>query len=189
MKKLLILGISLLAFAATAQAQSGGVAVLDIDKVAEELGVEDSVKTSLVDMQNDLNSELQKAQANLQAQMKNAEEQAGENPTDEAKRQLIQTNQQLNVQFNQMKAQAQQQLANERVKKISDFREQIRPYAMEAAKAKGLDVVLMKVTPPVFDFSESVDITAATTELAKKAGLGAAPAPAEAEGEKGKKKE
>ncbi len=181
MKKLLILSISALAFAATANAQNGGVAILDIDAVARELGIEDAVKNQLLTMQNGLNGELQKAQANLQAQMKGAEQAAGAAPTDDQKRQLVSTNQQLNGQFNQLKAQAQQTLAQERVNKINAFREQLKPIALAAAKAKGLSVVLMKVTPPVYAYGDEVDITKATTEAALKAGMKAqatvAPAP------------
>jgi len=181
MKKLLTLSFSVLLLAVSASAQNGGVAILDIDAVARALGVEEAVKNDLQSMQNGLNGELQKAQANLQAQMKNAEQVAGTNPNEQQKAQLVQTNQQLDAQFNQLKAQAQQTLAQERVKKINDFREKLKPIALEAAKAKGLGVVLMQVTPPVYAFDEAVDITAATTDAAKKAGMetkSTAPAPA-----------
>ena len=43
--------------------------------------------------------------------------------------------------------------------------------ALKAAKAVGLDVVLMKVTPPVFAYDTSVDITQETIRMALEAGL------------------
>ncbi len=187
MKKLTLLVISGLLLTGSSYAQNGGVAILDIDAVARELGVEGSVKSSLQTMQDNLNMELKKTQANFQAQMKNAETQAGPNPNDIQKRQLLQANQQLNAEFNRLKGQAQQTLAKERITKINQFREKLKPLALEAAKAKGLSIVIMKVTPPVYAYTDSVDITLDTIDRAVKAGLKvkaasaaptAAPAPA-----------
>jgi len=169
------LSLFLLALAFTTPAlrsQDGGVAVLDIDAVAAELGVEGSVVAQLQTLQNNLNTELQSARANLQNQMNTAEQAVGQNPTPQQRQQLVQANQQLNAQFNQLQGQARQALTQERARLINDFREKLRPIALEAAKAKGLDVVLMKVTPPVYVFTDAVDITADTTDRAKKAGLG-----------------
>lgn len=170
--KTLLLSASLAAvFTCSVVAQAGGVAVLDIDQVARDLGVEERVRVDLLTMQNKLNAELQKTQASLQNQMVGVEKAAGENPTEEQRRQIVATNQQLNSEFNRLKGQAQQSLAQERVRLINEFRIQLEPIAMEAAKAKGLDVVLMKVTPPVFTFANEVDITADTTKLALDAGM------------------
>ena len=177
MKKVILLTILSLFAISSTNAQNGGVAVLDIDSVAQELGVEAAVKADLQSMQDNLNVELQKTQANFQAQMNSAEKSAGETPTDEQKRQLVTTNQQLNAEFNRLKAQAQQTLAAERITKINQFREKLKPIAQEAAKAKGLSVVIMKVTPPVFAYTDEVDITADTTKRAIAAGLKEKPRP------------
>ena len=89
---------------------------------------------------------------------------------------------------------------------INDFRVRLEPIALKAAEAQGLGVVLMKVTPPVFAYATSVDITQATTKLALEAGMqvtapaetapvaapangGAAPAPADGAKGKGDAKE
>lgn len=202
MKTLLATTLAAFVVVGSAMAQSGGVAVLDIDQVARDLGVEENVRVELLTMQNNLNAELQKTQASLQNQMVGVEKAAGENPSEEQRRQIVATNQQLNSEFNRLKSQAQQSLAQERVRLINEFRIQLEPIALEAARAKGLDVVLMKVTPPVFTYSNEVDITADTTKAAIDAGMKidppAAPAqatpatPAEGEGaseEKGKAKE
>lgn len=187
MKSTLIAALAFAFLAVTGNAQSGGVAILDIDAVARELGVEEKVRVDLLGMQNALNQELQKTQGALQNQMTGVERAAGQNPTEEQRRQIVATNQQLNSEFNRLKTQAQNTLASERVRLINEFRIKLEPIALEAAKSKNLDVVLMKVTPPVFAFSNAVDITEKTTELARKAGMEvdiataagqAAPAPA-----------
>lgn len=171
MKTTLIAALAFAALAITGNAQSGGVAVLDIDAVARELGVEEKVRVDLLNMQNSLNQELQKTQSALQNQMTGVERAAGQNPTEEQRRQIVATNQQLNSEFNRLKGQAQNTLASERVRLINEFRIKLEPIALEAAKAKNLDVVLMKVTPPVFAFASAVDITEETTKLAREAGM------------------
>ncbi len=110
-------------------------------------------------------------QEQLQEQMTGVEKAAGEDPTEEQRRQIMATNQQLNAEFNRMKAQAQQSLAQERVRMINEFRNKLEPLALMVAKENGMDVVLMKVTPPVFAFTSDVDITNATTKKAEEAGM------------------
>ena len=56
-------------------------------------------------------------------------------------------------------------------RQINEFRIRLEPVALMAAKKKGLDVVLMKTTPPVFTHSKEVDITEETTKLAIEAGM------------------
>lgn len=154
-----------------ATAQSGGVAILDIDEVARQLGVEEKVRVDLLGMQNNLNADLKRTQETMQKQMSGVEEAAGENPTDEQKRQIVATNQQLNEEFGRLRMQAQNTLAQERARMISEFRIRLEPIALKAAAAQKLDVVLMKVTPPVFTYATSVDITQATVKLALEAGM------------------
>lgn len=171
MKSILLSSLVFLAFVLPAAAQKGGVAILDIDEVAKQLGVEEKVRVDLLNMQNNLNADLQRTQETMQKQMTGVEQAAGENPSEEQKRQIVATNQQLNEEFNRLKAQAQNNLAQERVRMINEFRVRLEPIALKAAQAVGLDVVLMKVTPPVFTYATSVEITQATVKLALEAGM------------------
>ncbi len=171
MKTSLLCLTALLATILPAVAQKGGVAILDIDEVARQLGVEEKVRVDLLNMQNNLNADLQRTQETMQKQMTGVEAAAGENPTDEQKRQILATNQQLNEEFNRLKAQAQNTLAQERIRMINEFRIRLEPIALKAAQEVGLEVVLMKITPPVFTYATSVDITQSTAKLALEAGL------------------
>lgn len=177
---------SLCAFALTlglsplAQAQNGGAAVLDIDKVAQELGIDQSVLTELQQIEANLNNQLAQVRGNLQTQMNQLEARAGQQPTPEIQAQLLEANRKLNADFNQVRAQAQNQLAAARIQRINEFRDKLRPIALDAAKAKGLQVVLT-LTPQVYANDESVDITAEVIKAAVAAGLKQeAPAPAAA---------
>ncbi len=151
--------------------EAGGVAVLDIDEVARQLGVEEKVRVDLASLQKRLNQDLQRTQGQLQSEMNGVQKAAGENPTEKQLTQIRATGQQLNSEFARLKAQAEQTLAQERVRVINEFRIKLEPIARDAAAELGLDVVLMKVMPPVFTFAPEVDITAATVKLAIEAGL------------------
>lgn len=150
---------------------AGGVAVLDIDAVARALGVEEQVRVKLEKLEANLNTELKNAQAQLQSQMEGVEQAAGENPSEDEIRQIRATGQQLNSEFNRLRGQAKQALDQERVRLINEFRIKLEPIAKEAAAEKGLDVVLMKVTPPVFAFATEADVTEDTIRLAIEAGM------------------
>lgn len=176
MKRLLPLLALFLFCAGFSHAEGGGVAVLDIDEVARQLGVEEQVRATLASLQKRLNEDLQKTQAQLQSEMNGVQKAAGENPTEKQINQIRATGQQLNSEFARLKAQAEQTLAQERVRLINEFRIKLEPIARDAAAERGLDVVLMKVTPPVFAFAPEVDITDATVKLATEAGMKVEPA-------------
>lgn len=163
-------------------AQGGGVAILDIDAVAQKLGIEDQVRVELTSLQKRLAQDLQKTKAQLETEMKGVQQAAGENPSETQLREIRATNQQLNSEFARLKTQAEQSLMQERVRLINEFRIKLEPIAKKVAKDRGLDVVIMKVTPPVFTFSSEVDITEATYELAVEAGMRVSAETSEASG-------
>lgn len=140
-------------------AQQGGVAIIDIDAVASEIGADKEVLATLKQAQDNLNIKLKETQSAMQKKFNNAVAQAGgDKATNQQKQELAQFNQQLQNQFNQYKGQAQAALNQEQRKRVLAFRDLLRPVAMEVAKSKGLSVVLQK-TEQVIGFQESVDIT------------------------------
>jgi len=146
-------------FAPVAKAQQGGVAIVDVDAVAREIGADKQVLEALKQAQDNLNSRLKDTQAAMQKQFDEAVVKAGgDKATDEQKQQLAQFNQRLQDQFSQYKGQAQVTLNREQAKLVLAFREKVRPVALEIAKGKGLDVVLQK-SDQVIGFAESVDIS------------------------------
>ena len=144
------------------QAQQGGVAVLDIDKVAAAVGVEDNVKQELKVIEENLNAQLKTVQTELQARFDNMRAQVGPQPTQEQAQQLANINGQLTQQLNQSRTQAQSQLNAKQFELVSSFRDSVKPVALEIAKSKGLTVV---VTPDqsLFAWDDSVDITEEVT--------------------------
>lgn len=151
----------------TVKAQQGGVAVVDVDAVAREIGADKEVLGALKQAQDNLNIKLKEAQATMQKQFDAAVAKAGgDKATTEQKQQLAQFNRQLQGQFSQYKGQAQVALNREQAKRVLAFRELIRPVAMEVAKGKGLSVVLQK-SDQILGFQESVDITKAVAAKLK----------------------
>ena len=167
-----------LAFGNSVKAADGGVAVVDLDAVARELGVLDYIAGSLQNMQTDLDGKLKNTQQKLQAEMNKVRKDAGDEPNDEGRQRIATVYRELETQYQTLQARATQTLNVERLRLINEFREELKPHALALAKEKGLSVVLNKVMPPVYVWDESVDITKELTEKARKAGLvKKAPAP------------
>jgi len=161
------LALASLASTSSVIAQQGGVAVVDVDGVASELGIDKEVSESLKKAQDSLNAKLKEAQASMQKQFNDAVAKAGgDNATNEQKQQLAQFNKQLQNQFNQYQGQARTTLNREQMKLVSVFRDRIRPVAMEVAKSKGLGVVMQK-SDQIIGFVEEVDITKEVTAKLK----------------------
>lgn len=155
-----------------------GVAIVDLDAVAQELGVLDFIRITLENSEFDKRAELTATQKTLQAQMDKAITDAGAKPNEkldklapEKQREVAIINRDLETKFQQSRAQAAQAIEIEKLKMIDDFRQELKPHALAVAKKNKMTVVLNKVMPPVYAFEESVDITKELTEVAKKAGL------------------
>lgn len=148
-------------------AQQGGVAIIDIDQVAREIGADKEFLSALKQAQGKLNAKLKETQLAMQKKFDEAVTQAGgDKASAEKKQQLAQFNQQLQNKFAQYKGQAQTALKQEQAKRVLAFRELVSPVAMEVAKSKGLSVVLQK-TEQVIAFQEAVDITSGVSAKLK----------------------
>lgn len=153
-----------------ALAQRGGVAVLDIDRVAKELRIDQTVIGELKKVETSLNTQLAQVRTNLQTQMNQIEANLGQQKTPEAQAQLVEANRKLNADFNAVVTEAQNRLAAARLQQINAYRDKLRPIAQAAAKARGLEVV-MTLVPQVYAFVPEVDITEDVIKAAKEAGL------------------
>lgn len=153
------------------KAHADGVAVIDLDAVAKDLGVLDYIANTLANKRFDLSKTLSSTQQSLQGQFNKALADAGKNPSEDAKKKLITTNQELQTQFRKQEVQVNQEFQILRQKLINDFRNELKPIALDVAKKKKLDVILNTVMPPVYAFGPAADITKDVTAAAKKAGL------------------
>jgi Skp family chaperone for outer membrane proteins len=144
-----------------------GIAVVDLDEVARQLGKDVALLKQINDGQSSLNQQLQALQSSLQEkfQRKSREIQLqpiGNGMTAEAqKQQLAGLERELNLQLNQAKRSAESNLSAYRQQLIQRFRAEVIPAAKAAAAERGLGVVVTKNDMVLLAFDEAHDITSA----------------------------
>jgi len=146
-------------------ANTGGVAVIDLDVVAKELGRDVQMSNAAKQQADLLNEQLQQYQVTLHGQYDQKKIEFGAEPPESqeelekqrAELQLI--DRQLGTQLNQARAKAQQNLNAGKLRLIHQFREEVKPVAQSVASELGLSMVVTKNDSVVFAFSSAVDIT------------------------------
>lgn len=157
--------------------QSGGVAVVDMDKVAADMGRDISIAQELQQYERSLDADLRGKQANYEQLIKEEEIKLGVKPTDDDKLKFAQLQQRVNMEFRQRLQQASNELQTRRSELIRKFRDEVSPTAMKVAESRGLSVVMIK-HEGILDHAKSADITEDVIKALKVAGYsssGAAP--------------
>ncbi|MEO0415664.1 MAG: OmpH family outer membrane protein [Verrucomicrobiota bacterium] len=169
MKALLFTTAILLLTAVSGFAQNGNVALIDINKISIDLGVNADIQRQITELNTDLQAELKKSFETLQSQFDEKKKAYGDNPTAEQTAELNKLSAELTGQFQSLQNEANRTAAAKRNELIAGYREQIKPLALAEAKKIGCTVVLPSVVPLYYD--ESADITAATLKAAIAAGM------------------
>jgi Skp family chaperone for outer membrane proteins len=152
---------------ASPPAPMGTVAVIDLDAVAKDLGSDRQIAKSINERQSALTEQLVQLAKSYQAQLSQHQAaQAGGTaaPTSTPGVELASWQQRANANLDQAKKQVRSDLAQHRAQLVQQFREQIKPFARQAAQSRGLSVIVTKNDAVVYDFSDSVDITAAVLD-------------------------
>ncbi|MFT7641042.1 MAG: Skp family chaperone for outer membrane protein [Pirellulaceae bacterium] len=148
---------------------SGRIAVIDLDEVAKRLGRADELATELSRQTAALNQQISQLQQAAQAKFLEAKNQetapqtaaVGNEvipTTDAGETQLKQLGVQLNGQLLNAKRTAQLKLAKHRETLFNKFREEVKPFALEVAKQRGLTVIITK-REFLYSVGPSADIT------------------------------
>ncbi|QDS98878.1 OmpH family outer membrane protein [Adhaeretor mobilis] len=160
--------------AASSSLQVGNVAVIDLDRVAQLLGQDKRITQTLTAQQTKLQKQLSelastyRRQITQQQQVQRQQATSAENPkqgtisqgaAEQGAIQLASFQQQANAQLNKARQQVTRDLATQRSQLITEFRNQIKPYAREAARERGLSVILTHNDSVIYDYVASVDIT------------------------------
>ena len=138
---------------------SGGLAVVDLDEIAKQVGAESEIATALKYRETDLNSKLQVMRTNYIQQFKDRKDLYGENPTDEQNEQLVSINRQINLNLVNARQQAKSHLTTHRSELILKFREQVAPVAEQIAKERGLSIVVPRNEGWLLAVDDRIDIT------------------------------
>jgi len=168
---LLLLSPCLLVGCGQAPATSqGNVAVVDLDEVANQLGLGEQWAEELSASQTSVNQQLAGFQQQLkqQLQQKHSEVVTANGSADlvpeEQKVQLATYQKQLNDKLRLAQTEAKKHLNGERSRIIKNFREQAEQISADVAKHRGFDVVLTKNETVVLTYTAGADITHEVTK-------------------------
>lgn len=148
---------------------AGGVAVVDMDAVAKDLGRDIAIAQELQQYERSLDADLRGRQANYEQIIKEEELKLGVKPSDEDKGKFALLQQKVGMEFRQRVQQASNDLQARRGELIRKFREDISPTALKVAESRGMTVVMIK-HEGILDNAKSADITEDVVKALKVAG-------------------
>ena len=170
----------------SASSTNGGLAVVDLDKVAAETGKNIQMKEIFQVAENSVKQQLTNAQFSLNSQLDERKKEFGDTPTEDQKKELAQLQVKANNAFGNMRNDAGTKLSQYRQDQVAKFRTEIKPIAQEIAAKRGLSVVIPKNDGLLLAVDPGVDITDAVIKAyrekrpAPTAAPAASPAPAAA---------
>ena len=126
------------------QAQTGSVAVIDLDSVAKELGRDVEITRKLKTKQNELNGQLAALKNAFLTQIQAKQKEFGTPLTEEQQKQLKAMQIETNYRLQQAQAQARAAIANYRQQLVAEFRKEVLPHAQTVAKEKGFSTIVPK---------------------------------------------
>ena len=141
------------------EGSSGGVAVVDLDAVAKQIGATDEISQALKSRESNLNGQLQSLKANYVQQLEAKKIEFGQEPNEEQNTQLVAMGRQINLNLVKAQRTAQGNLNVHRAQLVAKFREQVIPIAEEIAQARGLTIVVPKNDSLILSVDDSVNIT------------------------------
>lgn len=147
-----------------APAASGGVAIIDLDEVAKQLGRTDEMNEAIKEKQAALNSQLANIQTSFVEQFDARAQQYGDQPTPEQAQELQSIRQKIRLQLSQAQQQATNNFKWHRSSLINKFRDDVRPIAQQIAAERGLSIVVPKNEGLILALDPAVDITGAVIE-------------------------
>jgi Skp family chaperone for outer membrane proteins len=145
----------------------GGVAVVDMDEVAKQLGSDVALMNEINAGQSSLNQQLRSVQADLQDKLRKKQQELDTRAVSDLskaelkKQQLSEYEKELGLQLNRARDSAQIELNAYRQKLLLSFREEVVPVAKDVAAERGLGVVITKNDTVLLAYDDAHDITSA----------------------------
>ncbi len=143
----------------TASAPRGGLAVVDLDKVAVETGKNIDMKNVFQLQENSVKQQLARANISANSQLDAKVKEFGETPTDEQQKSLQQFRMNAGNVLGKLQNEAGTKLNQYRQDQIAKFRTEIKPLAQEIAAKRGLSIVIPKNEGLLLSVDPGVDIT------------------------------
>ncbi len=141
------------------KATTGTVAILDLQRVADETGYSRTITQHIDGLRNTLQGELTKVQSELSTKLSEKQEKFGDKPNEKQKDELNQLFVNAKVQLQQAQQQAVNVVQRERDSLVLQLHDLLRPYAKKVANEHGMQIVMIKSQTMVFDHDPTTDIT------------------------------
>jgi Skp family chaperone for outer membrane proteins len=143
----------------SASAPRGGLAVVDLDKVAAETGKDIQMKEVFQLQENSVKQQLSKVAFSANSQLEAKSKEYGETPSEDQQKELARFRLNASNTLTQLQSQANSKLGQYRQDQIAKFRTEIKPIAQEIAAKRGLSVVIPKNEGLLLAVDPGVDIT------------------------------
>ena len=137
----------------------GGMAVVDLDKVAAETGRDRQLAQSLELAQNSLNQSYQKTVESAKEQLNAKKKANGSTPTEEELKEFSQMERSAVTQLSQIQKKALAEFEQYKQVQIAKFRAELKPITQEIAAKRGLSIVIPKNEGLLLSVDPGVDIT------------------------------
>lgn len=146
-------------FSGSSSSSRGGIAVVDLDKVAAETGRDRQLAQSLEVAQNSLNEQYSKSVEIARDKLSSKKKGYGDDITDDEKKELSDMERVAVSNLSQLQNQARQKFEQYKQSQIAKFRADLKPIAQEIATKRGLSVVIPKNEGLLLSVDPGVDIT------------------------------
>ncbi len=140
------------------------IAVLDLDKLAEDTGYVQEIRGKITEMQDDLKSKLSAMEEQLNTQIKNKREEIGKNPSDKQKEEMAKIMKHARIQMQQARAQINNAMKKQSMSLVTQLHDLVRPIAREIAHKRGMSIILLSNDSVLLDYSADSDITTEVTQ-------------------------
>lgn len=137
----------------------GGMAVVDLDKVAEQTGRDRQLAQSLELAQNSLNQAYAKTLESAREQLDAKKKGLGSSPSEEETKEFALMQQSAQTQLLQIQNKAKAEYEQYKQIQIAKFRAELKPITQEIASKRGLSIVIPKNEGLLLSVDPGVDIT------------------------------
>lgn len=135
-----------------------GIAIIDLDEIARQLGSDKQIVSAIKQRQAALNNKLTELAQNYSDELKKQKDTLEAESQDPAV-QLASYQQQVNQSFSTAKAQARQNLSQHRSQLVQQFKDAVRPAARRVAEQRGFSVIVTKQDSLLYEYDADHDIT------------------------------
>ncbi len=151
-------------------AGGGGVATIDLDKIAKGMGWFDDMQRKVGAAEQELALKVDSLRTELETRLRDEQRRMGDKPTQEQQDRLAAMQLVAQRQLQEAQAQSQLQAQQTRQQVISQYRDLVRPVARRVAEQKGFTVIVLP-TDAIFWSDPATDLTDTVMDELQRTGV------------------